>query len=322
MSDQSLSPPISSRLRTVASEVRWEGLAALVVLSIVLSLATPYFLTVQNIFNIAVASAVIAVLAVGMTFVISGGGIDLSVGSTMALCGVAGALAVSWGLPGLIAFPLMLLVGIAVGAFNGVLIAALSIPAFIVTLATLSIARGMALLLADGRAIYGLDTAFRTLGQDRILGVPVPILFMLAVVAIGHLVLRHTAFGLRTLSMGDNPMAIRVTGCNLRRQTVMVYVIAGGCAALAAILFNGRINAGDPTAGVMYELQAISAVVIGGTALTGGRGTVIGSLVGALIIGVLQNGLNLLAVPSFYQYVAIGSILILAVSGEALWKRN
>lgn len=305
-----------------ARQVSWQAPAALVALSVVMSVASPYFLTTDNLLNIAVAAAVVAVLAVGMTFVISGGGIDLSVGSVMAACGVVGATLVSEGVPGWIAILAMLVVGCVSGAFNGALISTLNIPPFIVTLGTLSLTRGIALLLADGKAVYGLDWTFKFLGQGHLAGIPVPAVFLLAVAIAGHVVLKHTRFGLRTLSLGDNEMSTRVTGCNVWRQKVALYTITGACAALAAVLFDGRINAGDPTAGVMYELQAISAVVIGGTALAGGRGTVWGSVLGALIIGVLQNGLNLLAVPSFYQYVAIGTILILAVSGEAIWKRS
>lgn len=302
--------------------ISWQSPIVLVALCIVLAFASPFFLTAENLLNVAVATAVVAVLAVGMTFVIAGGGIDLSVGSVMALCGVFGAMLVTAGIPGPLAVVAMVVLGCVVGLLNGVLIATLRLPAFIVTLGTLSLARGVALLIADGKAIYGLDATFKFLGQGRIVGVPTPVVFMIVVAAIGHFALRHTRFGLRTLAMGDNEMSTRVTGCNVWAQKIAIYTIAGASAALAAILFSGRINAADPTAGVMYELQAISAVVIGGTALSGGKGTVLGSVVGALIIGIMQNGLNLLAVPSFYQYVAIGGILILAVSGEAIWRRN
>ncbi len=309
-------PRASARLLTT---IRLEPIITLAVMTAALTYLSPFFLSVSNIFNVLVSTAVVAVLAVGMTFVIASGGIDLSVGSIMAMTGVVGAIGASHGLPGLVSIAIMLVAGTLAGGFNGLLVSRLGIPAFIVTLATLSTCRGLALLFADGKPIYGLDETFAFIGQARIGGVPVPVVVMVVLVGLGHLILHHTRFGLRTLALGDNEMSVRVTGCNVAGQKLAVYALSGAGAALAGVLFDGRINAGDPTAGVMYELSAISAVVIGGTSLAGGRGTVVGSLLGALIIGVLQNGLNLLAVPAFYQYVAIGAILIFAVVGGALW---
>jgi len=294
--------------------VRVESLVVLAVMTVAMVVLAPNFLSVTNLLNILLATAVIGVLAVGATFVISSAGLDLSLGSVLALTGVCGAaLVVRLGLP----WPFGILgcigAGLIVGLVNGSLVALARLPPFIVTLGMLSAARGLGFVLSDGRPIYGLPAELVFLGQGRPFGVPMPVIVFLAAVVIGHFVLSRTRFGRYTLVVGDNEQAARVTGIHVERHKIWLYVLAGAMSGLAGLLFMTRINAADPTAGVMYELQAITAVVIGGTNLFGGRGTVIGTLIGALIMGILQNGLNLMAVQPFYQQISIGVILVLAV---------
>lgn len=278
-----------------------------------MALAAPNFTRVSNILNIFLATSVIGVLAVGATFVLVSGGLDLSIGSQLALTGVTAGVVMRAGVPWSLGLASGLAAGAIIGLVNGFLVTKARIPAFIVTLGMLSAARGLALIVSDGKPIYGFPTPVTWIGQARPLGVPVPVIIFLAIVLLGNFALNHTRFGKHTLAIGDNEMAARVTGISLNRHKVYLYILSGVLAGVGGLLFLGRLNAADPTAGVMYELNAITAAIIGGTNLFGGRGTVVGTLLGALVIGVLQNGLNLLAVPSFYQQVSIGTVLILAV---------
>jgi ribose transport system permease protein len=294
--------------------VRVESLAVLALLIAVMSVLSPYFLSVSNFLNILLATAVIGVLAVGATFVICAAGIDLSLGSVLGFAGVVGALAVNGlGLPWSAALPAGLLAGAACGAINGLLVTRAKIPAFIVTLGMLGIARGAALVLTNGQPVYGLPDPLLFLGQGRPFGVPTPVLIFIGVALIAHYVLAYTRFGRYTLVIGDNEAAARATGIHVEAHRLKLYTLSGLMAGIAGLLFMARVNAGDPTAGLNYELTAITAAIIGGTNLFGGRGSVLGTLIGALIMGVLQNGLNLMAVQSYYQQMAIGAVLILAV---------
>lgn len=295
------------------SGVRVESLLVLLLLVAVMAVLAPNFLSLGNLVNILLATSVIGVLAVGITFILSGGGLDLSVGSLMAVAGVAMALTAQAGLPWPLALTAGLVSGGLLGLLNGLVVIRSGVPPFIVTLGMLSTARGMALLISDGRPIYGLPEALLYLGQGRFWGVPVPVWLFLAVVLLGHWVLSSTRFGYHSLALGDNEQAARVAGVAVESLKLRLYALCGVLAALGGIIFAARVNAADPTAGVGYELLAITAAVIGGTDLFGGRGTVMGSFIGALVMGVLQNGLNLMAVPPFYQQVAIGVILVAAV---------
>jgi ribose/xylose/arabinose/galactoside ABC-type transport system permease subunit len=302
--------------------IRLESLLVLAVLVVAMAILSPYFLSVSNFLNILLATSVIGVLAVGATFVISSAGIDLSVGSVLAFAGVVGALVAG---PFGLGWPLGLIACILAGAFagfiNGFLITRGGIPPFIVTLGMLGVARGAGLVFTNGLAIYGLPPEFVYLGQGRPLGIPTPVIILALTVIVAHIVLAHTRFGLYSQVIGDNEVAARAMGIRVDRHKVMLYSLSGALAGLAGLLFAARVNAGDPTAGINYELTAITAAIIGGTNLFGGRGTVIGTVIGALIMGVLQNGLNLLAVPSFYQQMAIGAVLVLAVWFDGL-NRN
>jgi ribose transport system permease protein len=293
---------------------RTESLVVLAVLMVVMAVLSPFFLSVSNFLNILLATSVIGVLAIGMTFVISSAGIDLSVGSVLALSGVVGCILIAtFDLPWPIGIVACIGAGAAAGFINGFLITRGAIPPFIVTLGMLGVARGFGLVLTNGLPIYGLPDPIVYLGQGRPLGVPTPVLVLAATAIVAHIVLIHTRFGLYTQVIGDSEGAARAMGVRVDRQKVYVYTLAGALAGLAGLLFAARVNAGDPTAGLNYELTAITATIIGGTNLFGGRGSIVGTIIGALIMGVLQNGLNLLAVPSFYQQMAIGAVLVLAV---------
>jgi ribose/xylose/arabinose/galactoside ABC-type transport system permease subunit len=293
------------------------GLAALVVLLAVLS---PYFLTVSNLSNVLEQTSINAVIAVGMTFVILSGGIDLSVGSLVALSGVALAAALQRGTP----LPLALLAGLVTGAVaglaNGLLITRGKLPPFIATLGMMSVARGLTLFVTDGRPISGFEAGFRSLATGRVLGVPASVLLAGALYVLAHLVLTRTRFGLYVYAIGGNEEATRLSGVAVRFHKTMVYVLAGLMSAVAAVILTARLNSAQPIAGMMYELDAIAATVIGGTSLLGGSGTIGGTLIGALIMGVLRNGLNLLGISSFLQQVVIGLVIIAAVLVDSALK--
>jgi ribose transport system permease protein len=300
--------------RASRSTVRVESLVVLVLLVAAMSILSPYFLSVSNFLNILLATAVIGVLAIGATFVISSAGLDLSLGSVLGFSGVVGALAVKEvGLPWPVAIPACLLAGALAGAINGLLVTRGKIPAFIVTLGMLGIARGAALVLTGGKPVYGLPAELLYLGQGRPFAIPTPVFIFLGVALLAHYVLAYTRFGKHTLVIGDNEAAARATGIHVEAHRLKLYTLSGMMAGIAGLIFMARVNAGDPTAGLSYELTAITAAIIGGTNLFGGRGSVLGTVIGALIMGVLQNGLNLLAVQSYYQQMAIGAVLILAV---------
>ena len=295
------------------------GLLALV---IVLWILTPHFLTISNLLNVAEQTAIIAVIAAGMTFVIITAGIDLSVGSVLAFSGVVLATTLHAGAP----LPLALTVGIAAGFLcgtcNGLLITFGKLPPFIATLGMMSVARGAALLFTEGRPISGFSDTFRYIATEKVLGLPAPVIVMSAVFLIAHFVLTKTKLGRYAYAIGGNEEATILSGVNVRLYKTMIYGLCGGLSGLAAILLTARLNSAQPIAGIMYELDAIAATVIGGTSLMGGQGNVIGTLIGALIIGVLRNGLNLLSISSFTQQIVIGLVIIVAVLFDMAMKNN
>jgi ribose/xylose/arabinose/galactoside ABC-type transport system permease subunit len=294
--------------------VRLESLIVLAVLCAAMALLSNVFLSVSNLLNILLSTSVFGVLAIGQTFVICSAGIDLSVGSILGLAGVVGALLTSsLGLPWWVGILGCFAAGAATGAFNGFLITKGAIPALIVTLGMLGMARGLALVLSNGVSVYGLPSEIVWLGQGRPFGVPVPVIILLLMALMAHVMLAHTRFGVYAQVIGDNEGAARAMGVRVERMKVLLYTFSGLLSGLAGLLFAARINSGEPTAGLNYELTAITATILGGTNLFGGRGSVAGTLIGALIMGVLQNGLNLMAVRPFYQQIAIGAVLILAV---------
>lgn len=294
--------------------IRLESLVVLIGLSAAMAVLSPYFLTVSNILNILLATSTIGILAIGATFVIGSGGLDLSIGSVLGFSGVVGAYAVViLGMPAPFGIVGCLIAGAFAGWVNGMLITRALIPAFIVTLGMLGLARGLGLVISDGRVIYGLPSLLVYLGQGRPFGIPMPVIVFVLTAAVAHVVLAYTRFGRHTLALGDSETAARAAGIRVDRMRLSLYVLSGLMAGLAGLLFMARVNSGDPTAGLNYELTAITAAIIGGTNLFGGRASILGTMIGALIMGVLQNGLNLLAVQPFYQQMAIGAVLILAV---------
>jgi ribose transport system permease protein len=288
-------------------------LFGLLTLVIILWILTPHFLTVSNLLNVAEQTAIIAIIASGMTFVIITAGIDLSVGSVLAFSGVVMASLLARGVPLPIALAAGPLVGFACGALNGLLITAGRLPPFIATLGMMSVARGAALLFTEGRPISGFSETFRYLATGKIAGIPLPVLIMIAVFVAAHFLLTRTKLGRYAFAIGGNEEATILSGVNVRLYKILIYGLCGGLSALAAILLTARLNSAQPIAGIMYELDAIAATVIGGTSLMGGEGNVFGTLVGALIIGVLRNGLNLLSISSFTQQIVIGVVIIVAV---------
>ena len=291
-------------------------------LCLLLWILTPHFLTVANMLNVMEQTSINAIVAVGMTYVIITGGIDLSVGSLLALSGVvlASGLKAAW--PAALAIAAALGVGAASGLVNGVVIAFGRLPPFIMTLGMMSVARGAALLFTDGRPISGFGAGFRAIATGRVLGIPAPILLTLAIYALAHLVLSRTRFGRYVYGIGGNEEATRLSGVDVRFHKTMVYVVSGVTSAIAAVLLTARLNTAQPIAGIMYELDAIAAVVIGGTSLSGGDGNLGGTLIGALTMGVLRNGLNLLGVSSFLQQLVIGVVIIVAVLVDLMVKER
>lgn len=301
---------------------RFGTLIGLVALCAVLWALTPHFLTVSNLLNVAQQTSINAIVAVGMTFVILSGGIDLSVGSIVALSGVVLGLMLHAEQPVAIAILAALGAGALCGQVNGLLIDRGRLPPFIVTLGMMSMARGAALLVTEGRPISGFDEAFRALATARIGFVPAPVLIMVLVYVIAHLVLTRTTFGRYVYAIGGNEEATRLSGVRVHLHKPAIYAVSGLMSAVAAIILTARLNSAQPIAGMMYELDAIAATVIGGTSLMGGTGSLGGTLIGALIMGVLRNGLNLLGVSSFLQQIVIGGVIVGAVLVDTILKRH
>ncbi len=294
--------------------------AVLLILCGIFACLSDVFLSLSNLSNILLASSTIGILAIGAAFVIGGAGLDLSVGSQMALSAMAAVIAANTlALPWYFIPLLCLIIGVLTGGINGYLIGYRKVLALIVTLGMLSMARGASFIFSDGRPVYGLPEPLLFFGQGQIVGIPVPVmLFLLTGIAV-HILLRHTVFGRHTLAIGDNENAARNAGIEIAGHKLCLYVFSGILAALAGLVFMARVNAADPNAGAMYELTAITAAIIGGTSLFGGRTSIAGAMLGALIMGVLQNGLSLMNVPAYYQQVVIGAVLILAVMAGN-WK--
>lgn len=287
----------------------------LLVLVVTVSIINPSFLEPLNLLNLLRQVAINALIAYGMTFVILTGGIDLSVGSILALSSALMAGMMVSGLDPILAVLIGCILGAIMGAVNGLLITKGKMAPFIATLATMTMFRGLTLVYTDGNPITGLgdNYAFQLFGRGYFLGIPVPAITMLLAFAILWVILHKTPFGRKTYAIGGNEKAALISGIKVSRVKIMIYSLAGLLAALAGAILTSRLNSAQPTAGTSYELDAIAAVVLGGTSLSGGRGLIIGTLIGALIIGTLNNGLNLLGVSSFFQMVVKGIVIIIAV---------
>jgi ribose transport system permease protein len=297
-------------------------LAGLIVLMIVFSISSPHFLQVNNLLNIILQVSIIAICAFGMTYALIIGGIDLSIGSTIALSGTAAALLLQMNIPFFVVVLGVLLIGVILGAFNGVLIAKLHIPAFIVTVATMGIFRGIAYITTDGVPISVKDPSFLALGNKAVLGIQIPILILLALFFINHVVLSKTKFGRRAYISGGNEEAALYAGINVSRIKISVYVITSVMAAISGLILASRLYSAQPNAASGYELDAIAAAVLGGTSLSGGSGRMLGTLLGAIIIGVINNGMNLMNVPYFYQLIVKGLVILVAVYVDVRNKKR
>ncbi len=306
--------------------MRLRGSEAAIALAVVLECATlailsPHFFTTENLLNVSLQASITAIVAVGMTFVILTGGIDLSVGSVVAAAGIATTSALQAGHGYAAALAAGVGLGLASGAVAGSLIARVGIAPFIVTLALMTVWRGLAFVFTEGRPVWNLPATFAVFGGGRLAGVPAPTVVMVFVVAIAHAALRRTVWGRHLYAVGGNPEAARLAGIRTKRVVASAYVLCGALAAVGGILLASRMNSGQPNAGLMLELDVIAAVVVGGTSLSGGRGSVVGTFLGTMLIAILRNGLNLLNVNSYVQQVVVGAVILLAALLDRLRGR-
>lgn len=294
---------------------------ALVTLCVIFSVANPRFMSVANFTNILQQVAVIAICAFGMTWVILLGEIDLSVGSMIAVAGMVGAQCFAFGTGFVPAVVLTLAAGALMGLFNGALIAKLMLPSFIVTVATMGIYRGMVSLPTNGAPAMILNETWTAIGAGAFLGVPIIIWIVVILFSFNHILLSKTTFGRRAYLIGGNKEAAAYSGIKVDRMKISIFMLSGIMAAISGILLSSRLLSAQTNAGMSYELDAIAAAVLGGTSLAGGVGTMIGTIIGALIIGVMNNGMNMLSVPYFYQLIVKGLVILIAVWLDVRSKR-
>ncbi len=312
---------LRERLADIVAQLTAAG--ALIVVCIVFSIASPDFLTFNNLFNIISQTTVTAVIAIGMTFVIVSAGIDLSVGSTAALGGMLGTLIisrtnVSWPL-GVLGGTL---VGGGIGLVNGLLITKARLSPFITTLGMMSVARGLVYLSTGAVAVYSLPDSFALLGEGSIDGIPIPLVVLVVVAVLAYLLLTRTRLGRHTYAIGSNPEAARLSGISIAFTLIVIYVLQGLLAGFGGMIASSRVVSGQPNFGIGLELDVIAATVIGGASLFGGQGTIIGTLIGAFLIAVIRNGAVLLNINEFYQEVIIGGVIWLAVYWDQFRRRR
>ncbi len=297
-------------------------LIGLIVIFGTFAFLTPSFLTSANLLNVLQQSSINACIALGMTLVIISGGIDLSVGPTAALSAVVTASLLVSGVPVPVALMAAIAIGLCTGFFNGILIAFAGLQPFIVTLGGLSLYRALALIYTGGNPIFGLPNEFRTIFTGSIMGVPNPVVIVAVFALLAWFILNRTPFGEYILAIGGNREAAHVAGVPVKRTMILVYMISGTMAGIAAMILTGRLGAAEPTMGTLWELDAIAASAIGGASLMGGRGSIVGTIMGAIILGGLRNGLTLLNVQAFYQLLATGLIIIVAMLIDRIAKGN
>ncbi|WP_288473227.1 ABC transporter permease [uncultured Pseudomonas sp.] len=325
MTIQTLTPSITSapsRSRLRFALDRFGLPLVFVLLCVALGFSSEYFMTWRNWMDILRQTSINGILAVGMTYVILTRGIDLSVGSILAFSGLCSAMVAVQGYGLLAALSAGMFAGAVMGALNGFMVANLSIPPFVATLGMLSVGRGLTFILNDGSPVTDLPEAYLALGTGKLGPIGMPIVIFAIVALFFWLVLKYTTYGRYVYAVGGNEKSARTSGIGVRKVTFSVYVISGLLAGLAGIVLSARTTSALPQAGVSYELDAIAAVVIGGTSLSGGTGSIVGTLFGALLIGVINNGLNLLGVSSYYQQVAKGLIIVFAVLIDVWRKRR
>jgi ribose/xylose/arabinose/galactoside ABC-type transport system permease subunit len=294
----------------------------IIILMIVLTFATDTFLTFGNLTILARQISLVAIIAIGMTLVILIGGIDLSVGSVVALITVmTGMFLIKWNFPISLGILLALGMGASVGLLNGVIIAKAGVPPFVVTLGMMGVARGVALVITKGASIGGFPLAFMFLGQGYLLGIPYPVIIMVFIAIGTHIMLTRTNFGRQIYYVGSNEEAARLSGIRVDRIKISVFLICSLLASVEAVLETARMSTSLPAAGMGYELTAIGAVIIGGASLLGGEGTIIGTILGATLLGMITNGLIMLGVSAYWQQVFSGSIIIVAVTLD-MWRKR
>lgn len=307
------------RLRYLGSSVMGP-LSAMALAAVAVAISTDRFLQAGNLMNIALQVSIVALMAIGSTFVVLTGGIDLSPGSAIALITMILAMTIKFlGVPIPLAILAAILLGAGLGLINGVLSTYIRIPAFITTLATMSVFRGVAFLFNNGSPVFSVSNTLEPVFYGTLFGVPLPFFYVLAFYTLAALFLRYTALGRGIYAVGGNEAAARLSGIDVYYVRMMAFVMAGVMAAVAAVLMTARLNSGSPNYGVGMELQAIAAAVIGGASLNGGHGNIIATLIGALTIVIVQNGLNLNAVPTSWQNIATGTIITLAVLID-MWR--
>ncbi len=310
-------------MKSITRQEWYGALVAVIVLGVLLTFASPYFLTTGNLSNILVQASVIALLAGGQTFVILTGGVDLAVGALTALAGaVAGHMMIKMGIDPYLAMAVALAIGAAVGLFNGYLVAFVGIPAFIVTLGGLTLWRGLAFDLTGGFDNAGLPDPLPFIGYGDVLGVPMPTLITGLFFVVMAFVLSSTKLGRYVYAMGSNEMGARQVGINIRMYKLGVYVVSGLSCALGAIVLMARMDSSSGKMAQMFELDAIAAVILGGTSLFGGRGSIWGSLLGAVLITMIRNGMNLMEISQFKQMMAIGAVVIVAVWIDVIRRKH
>lgn len=306
---------MNNKTKSILNKMR--PLIGLIVFSIIISIMSPRFLTSSNLLNVFRQTSINAIIAAGMTFVILTSGIDLSVGSTLGFSGAVAASMLANGQSALLSILVAIGIGALAGIFNGIIITKGKVQPFIATLATMILLRGATLVFTDGRpiAVAGehISKFFSMLGPGRIFGIPIPVIIMIIIFAICYYILTQTKLGRHIYAVGGNEEAARLSGVNTDRVKILAYTVSGILAAVAGIVMTSRLSSAQPTAGDGYELDAIAAVVLGGTSLTGGQGSVLGTIIGALIMGILNNALNLMDVQSYYQMIVKAIVIFLAV---------
>ena len=297
---------------------------SLLIMVLFFSIGSPYFFSFDNLMTVVLQTAVIGILAIGVTFVIITGGIDLSLGAVLAIAGILIGIAVNAGMSVALGIVLGVLAATAMGLISGFLIAKAALPPFIATLGIMMVARGLTLVISGARPLYFLKTpAFKLLSQGAVLGaIPYPVLYLLALALVSAFVLKKLAIGRYIYALGCNEEAAKLSGINVTRVKLFVYAFSGFMSGVAGVVLTARLNSAQPAAGLSYELDAIAAAVIGGASLSGGEGTILGTIIGALIMGVLKNGLNLMNVSQFWQQVAMGIVVIGAVYLDIARRRK
>ena len=297
-------------------------LSAYLIMCLIFSLASPYFLSLNNFLNIGLYGSIMGIAAVGMTLVLLTGNIDVSIGSVMGLTGVTMATLLQRNVP----LPVAIIIGLSIGAFggfvNGIFVTRLRINSLIVTLSTMAILRGLAFVLCGGLSIVITDVGFRWFGRDYVLNIPVSLLLMVIFYIVFAYILKNTKFGRRVYAVGGNSRASYLSGINIKHVQVWVFTISGLAAAVGGFLMAAQTGSGLPQAGTGLELDVIAAAVLGGTSLSGGKGKIVGTLLGVMIMSTLSNGMVLMNVPSFYQQIAKGCVLLIAVFLDSLRMGN